>query len=82
MREKIKFLSADTINALKYLMHENTLNGTAKKSKLEGFNIGGKAATGEKADGELQTAMSKARKCQSGITGMIIDCSLASFFHI
>ena len=48
--EKIKFLSEDTINALKYLMHENTLNGTAKKSKLKGFNIGGKTATGEKAE--------------------------------
>ena len=31
-------------------MHENTINGTAKKAKLNGFNIGGKTATGEKAE--------------------------------
>ena len=31
-------------------MHENTLNGTATKAKLNGFKIGGKTATGEKAE--------------------------------
>ena len=31
-------------------MHENTLNGTAKNARLNGFNIGGKTATGEKAE--------------------------------
>ena len=31
-------------------MHENTLNGTAKKARINGFNIGGKTATGEKAE--------------------------------
>tara|TARA_B100000886_G_scaffold321820_1_gene264340 strand:- start:450 stop:2129 length:1680 start_codon:yes stop_codon:yes gene_type:complete len=49
-REKKNFLSVNTINILKYLMHENTLKGTAKKAKLKGFNIGGKTATGEKAE--------------------------------
>ncbi len=48
--EKTKFLSENTINALKYLMYENTLNGTARKAQLNGFKIGGKTATGEKAD--------------------------------
>ena len=47
--EQKRFLSVNTINTLKYLMHENTINGTAKKAKLNGFNIGGKTATGEKA---------------------------------
>ncbi len=47
---KTKFLSENTIETLKYLMYENTLNGTAKKSKLNGFKIGGKTATGEKAE--------------------------------
>ena len=48
--EKTKFLSQNTINTLKYLMYENTLNGTARKAKLNGFKIGGKTATGEKAE--------------------------------
>ena len=48
--EKTKFLSENTINTLKYLMYENTLNGTAKKAKLNGYKIGGKTATGEKAE--------------------------------
>ncbi len=48
--EQKRFLSVNTINTLKYLMHENTINGTAKKAKLNGFNIGGKTATGEKAE--------------------------------
>ena len=48
--KKVKFLTADTINTLKYLMYENTLNGTARKARLNGFKIGGKTATGEKAD--------------------------------
>tara|TARA_Y100000589_G_scaffold318912_1_gene346913 strand:- start:2422 stop:4101 length:1680 start_codon:yes stop_codon:yes gene_type:complete len=48
--EKIEFLSENTINTLKYLMYENTLNGTAKKAKLNGYKIGGKTATGEKAE--------------------------------
>ncbi len=48
--EKTKFLSEKTIDTLKYLMYENTLNGTAKKAKLDGFKIGGKTATGEKAE--------------------------------
>ena len=30
-------------------MYENTIIGTAKKARLDGFNIGGKTATGEKA---------------------------------
>ena len=48
-QETKKFLSANTINTLKKLMHENTVLGTAKKARLDGFNIGGKTATGEKA---------------------------------
>ena len=48
--EKTKFLSENTIDTLKYLMYENTLNGTARKAKLNGFKIGGKTATGEKAE--------------------------------
>ncbi len=48
--DKKRFLSGNTINILKYLMYENILNGTAKKAKLDGFNIGGKTATGEKAE--------------------------------
>ncbi len=48
--EKTKFLSENTIDTLKYLMYENTLNGTARKAKLDGFKIGGKTATGEKAE--------------------------------
>jgi cell division protein FtsI (penicillin-binding protein 3) len=48
--EKTKFLSENTINALKYLMYENTLNGTARKAQINGFKIGGKTATGEKAE--------------------------------
>ena len=48
--EKTKFLSENTINTLKYLMYENTLNGTARKAQLNGFKIGGKTATGEKAE--------------------------------
>ena len=48
--EKTKFLSENTIDALKYLMYENTLNGTARKAQLNGFKIGGKTATGEKAE--------------------------------
>ena len=48
--EKNNFLSVNTIKTLKYLMYENTLNGTAKKAKLNGFNIGGKTATGEKVE--------------------------------
>ena len=48
--EKTKFLSENTIDNLKYLMYENTLNGTARKAKLNGFKIGGKTATGEKAE--------------------------------
>ncbi len=47
--KKTKFLSENTIETLRYLMYENTLNGTAKKAKLDGFKIGGKTATGEKA---------------------------------
>ena len=47
--DKKRFLSDKTINILKYLMHENIINGTAKKARLNGFNIGGKTATGEKA---------------------------------
>ena len=47
--EKTKFLSEGTIDTLKYLMYENTLNGTARNAKLNGFKIGGKTATGEKA---------------------------------
>ena len=31
-------------------MYENTLNGTARKAQLNGFKIGGKTATGEKAE--------------------------------
>ena len=49
LKEAKKFLSENTINTLKQLMYENTLVGTAKKARLEGFNIGGKTATGEKA---------------------------------
>ncbi len=48
--EKTKFLSENTIDTLKYLMYENTLNGTARKAKINGFKIGGKTATGEKAE--------------------------------
>ena len=48
-REAKKFLSENTINTLKQLMYENTIIGTAKKARLDGFNIGGKTATGEKA---------------------------------
>ena len=48
--EKTKFLSVNTINTLKYLMYENTINGTARKAHLNGFKIGGKTATGEKAE--------------------------------
>ena len=48
--EKTKFLSEKTIDTLKYLMYENTLSGTARKAKLNGFKIGGKTATGEKAE--------------------------------
>ena len=44
-----KFISENTIDTLKQLMHENTIVGTAKKARLKGFDIGGKTATGEKA---------------------------------
>lgn len=46
---KEKIISQDTLSNLKKLMYENTVFGTAKKAKLEGYNIGGKTATGEKA---------------------------------
>ena len=49
LKEADKFLSENTINTLKHLMYENTMVGTAKKARLDGFNIGGKTATGEKA---------------------------------
>ena len=49
LKEAKKFLSENTINTLKQLMYENTIIGTAKKARLDGFNIGGKTATGEKA---------------------------------
>ena len=48
--EKIKFLSENTINTLVHLMYENTLSGTARKAQIKGFKIGGKTATGEKAE--------------------------------
>jgi cell division protein FtsI (penicillin-binding protein 3) len=48
--EKINFLSSNTVNLLKELMYENTIVGTAKKARLQGYNIGGKTATGEKPE--------------------------------
>ena len=43
-------LSIDTKNTLKELMLENVLFGTAKSAKIEGYDIGGKTATGEKVN--------------------------------
>ncbi len=46
--EKNNFISAKTKNILKDLMLENITYGTGKGAKIEGYEIGGKTATGEK----------------------------------
>ena len=45
-----KLISENTKNILKELMLENVLLGTAKRAKMEGYDIGGKTATGEKVN--------------------------------
>ena len=48
-QNKTKLLSNSTVDVILKLMEENTITGTAKKARLNGYNIGGKTATGEKA---------------------------------
>jgi len=48
--KKNNFISFNTNKVLLQLMLENVLVGTGKKARVEGYNIGGKTATGEKVN--------------------------------
>ena len=48
--QKINLISNETKEIIKNLMFENTITGTATKAKINGYEIGGKTATGEKVN--------------------------------
>jgi len=48
--EQHRVISTDTANALKGMLEDVTLNGTAKKAQLDGYTAAGKTGTAQKID--------------------------------
>src|SRR5437764_1474996 len=53
--EQHKVVSAETAQTLRHMLEEVTLNGTAKKAKLNGYTAAGKTGTAQKIDPKTKT---------------------------
>src|ERR671938_687710 len=48
--EQHKVVSAETANTIRHMLEDVTLNGTAKKARLNGYTAAGKTGTAQKID--------------------------------
>jgi len=53
--EQHKVVSAETARTMRHMLEEVTLNGTAKKAKLDGYSAAGKTGTAQKIDPRTKT---------------------------
>jgi cell division protein FtsI (penicillin-binding protein 3) len=53
--EQHKVVSAETARTMRHMLEEVTINGTAKKAKLDGYSAAGKTGTAQKIDPRTKT---------------------------